>query len=79
MRIDLLRQVLDELNVKELYFGNYVITQDKVYKMNTVKENKDISKGEARFIQYFKIILMVSFLSFIVYKFHNNTILLQCL
>jgi len=27
--------------------------------MNTVKENRDISRGEARFIQYTKILLMI--------------------
>lgn len=79
MRVSILRQVLEEVNVKELYIGEYIVTKDKVIKiMNTIKENKEISKYEARFIQYSKILMMFIFLSLLLYKFVDKSILIQC-
>jgi hypothetical protein len=53
--------------------------------MNTVKENKDISKLEARIIQYSKIFMMAffllmvaAFLSFLFYKIGDKSIAIQC-
>jgi len=46
--------------------------------MNTIKENKDISKTEARFIQYSKIVMGLIFLIagyYFIYKsisFYNH-------
>jgi hypothetical protein len=45
---------------------------------NTIKENKEISKTEARFIQYAKIIMMAFFLGYLIYKIGDRTLILNC-
>lgn len=74
-REQLVRLIKDEVNVKEVIFDEKEIFKNM---NNTVKENKEISKGEARFIQYSKIIMMFLFLAFLFLKFVDKTLILSC-